>query len=104
MAGRKIRDREDALACIEAQASSGLSLGQWTQQNGIDGRSLHAWMINMAPRSKPPAELRVVEVLSPTLIDSACPIRIRCGRFVVEVDSGFDDDALTRVLAAVASC
>jgi hypothetical protein len=38
MAGRKIRDREDAQACLKAaRAARGQSQAQWARQQGIDG-------------------------------------------------------------------
>jgi hypothetical protein len=46
----------------------------------------------------------VVELVPTAPLRAGGSLRVRCGRFVVEVDDDFDDDTLTRVLTLVAAC
>ncbi len=48
MAGRKIKDAKDARACLSAAKASGLTNAEWARGEGIDGRSLHAWQMNLS--------------------------------------------------------
>lgn len=103
MAGRKVRDRDEAKACLAAVAT----LARWARANGIDGRSLNLWCVNLdravrRPQTTPP-ELRLVQLITePAAPPSA--YRIHAGPFVVEVGDGFDDDVLRRLLRVVVSC
>jgi hypothetical protein len=107
MAGRKIRDAEDARACLSAVASSGLRRAQWARAHGVDGRSLNAWRLNLAERvvGAAPAEraLRLVELVPEPVAEEARYV-VRCGSLSVEVDHRFDGATLRRLLAVVASC
>lgn len=106
MAGRKVRDVTEARTFLDAADASRMTRAQWARANGIDGRSLNAWRMNLERRGGPvPATLRVVELVTTTPTPCmASSLRVRCGRFVVEVDDDFDDDMLTRVLTVVAAC
>lgn len=108
MAGRKIRDEAEARACLARAAQSGLPRAEWARAHGIDARSLNAWRLNLAwtgtahtPVTPP---LRLVELVASASPPSAVPLRVRCGPFVVEVASDFDDAVLGRLLATVARC
>jgi hypothetical protein len=105
MAGRKIRDAAEARELLDAAVASGVPRAEWARAQGVDGRSLNAWHLNLdrQPTSTPPP-IRLIELVPATPMRAASTLRVRCGRFVVEVDAAFDDDALTRVLAVVASC
>lgn len=48
--GRKIRDEDDALECLDAAGRSELSRRDWALSAGIDARSLNAWRINLERR------------------------------------------------------
>lgn len=102
MVRRKIRDREDARACLEAAAASGIPRAAWAHANGVDARSLNAWRISMERTVRKP-ELRLVELVA---LDQAPgrSFRVSCGSLSVEVEDGFDADALRRLLRVVASC
>jgi hypothetical protein len=110
MLRRKIRDADDARACLAAVAESGLAQAAWAKAHGVDGRSLQAWRLVLEraggnPVSKP---LRLVELVTPTPpsapLPSAATYVIRCGELAVEVDERFDETVLRRLLAVVASC
>ena len=47
---RKLRDRQDALACLEALDTSGMTLTPWARAHGVDARSLHCWRLNLGGR------------------------------------------------------
>ena len=65
MAKRKIRDEADAQACLSAQASSGLTLSAWARREGIDGRSLNLWRVNLARWGASAPRARLVELSRP---------------------------------------
>jgi transposase-like protein len=80
MAGRKIRDAHDARSCVDAAESSGVARAEWAREHGIDGRSLHAWHMNLARRASEPTPLPLVELV-PSAPSAATPcVRVRCGR------------------------
>jgi len=48
--GRKIEDEREAVRCLRAAEREGVSGGEWARAHGVDGRSLHAWQMNLARR------------------------------------------------------
>lgn len=103
---RKVRDEEEARACLGAAADSGLDRAEWARQHGIDGRSLNAWRLILARRAelrrlRPSA--RLVELVRAPPVESARYI-VRCGDLAVEVDDRFDEATLRRLLRAVSEC
>ena len=103
MARRKIRDEADALRCLAEVDASGLALAEWARHNGVDGRSLNAWRMNLRRRQGGPRP-RLLE-----LVPRVAPVRaaryvVRCGELAVEVGEDFDDDTLYRLLRVVAAC
>ena len=116
--GRKIEDESEAQRCLSAAQRSGLSAGEWARAHGVDGRSLHAWQMNLERRSEGPRPKRrkskpartahaLVELVpaTPSIATGG-----RC-RYVLEVAGvriEFGDDVsvatLRRVLEAVRSC
>ena len=104
MAGRKIRDEEEARESLAALAVGGVTLAEWSRRNGIDGRSLQAWKMNLerGERQTPPKTVRLLELVPAGRSDAE--YRVRCGPFVVELDERFDEQVLARLLAVVADC
>jgi hypothetical protein len=117
---RKIEDEAEAVRCLAAAEQAGLSRREWARANGICGRSLRAWQMNIARRSAPirqkqrrkpkplPAGHALVE-----LVPAAAPTaaNVGAGRYVLETRGArleFGDDAsvatLRRVLEALRSC
>ena len=47
---RRVDDELEARRCLQAVAASGRSLGAWAREQGIDGRSLNAWRVNLGRR------------------------------------------------------
>ena len=115
---RKIEDEKDAARCLRAAERKGLSAGDWGRAHGVDGRSLHAWEMNLARRgttwpakrrkasSRPkakPAGYPLVE-----LVAAPAPVVPQAGRYALVVGGArveFGDDAsvatLRRVLEAL---
>ena len=107
MPGRKIRDADDARACLSAVEESGLDRVRWAHDHDVDARSLNAWRVNLAQRERQdtPETLRLVELVpTPPRGREHSGIRIRRGPWTVEVDPDFDPGMLVDVLAAVAQC
>ena len=116
MERRKIRDEADARACIAAVKASKLTVKQWARSEGVDGRSLRAWTINLGrgasstktiqPRTSLAKPLRLVELVASVPIAAATASRylIRVGAHAVEVDDRFAEGTLRRLVAVLASC
>jgi hypothetical protein len=94
-----------------------LSAGEWARLRGIDGRSLHAWQMNLARgratgagrphRAKAPLPGHTLVELVPSATDDAASP----ARYVIEVAGArveFGDDAsvatLRRVLEVLRPC
>lgn len=104
MAGRKVRDADEARACLAAVAASHLTLAQWARSRGLDGRSLNLWKVNLTrPGPAVPPDLRLVELVAAEPAPHA-RYAVRVGDFAVEVGDTFDDGVLRRLLRVVASC
>ncbi len=118
---RKITDADDARRCLAAARRAGERVGSWAQANGVDGRSLNAWRINLARRGGRPR--RRAQVGPPSraalavrpraalveLIPAARPAAP--GRYVVlvgdvrvEVGDDFDVATLRRLVGALRTC
>ena len=117
MSKRKIADEQDARACLDRAKVAGQSLGAWARSNGVDGRSLNIWRVNLeraGPRrgagSSAASDVHRIGLVE--LVPR--PKRVESGsgaRYVLEVEGTrleFGDDAssatLRRVLEAVRAC
>ncbi len=111
---RKIEDEEDARRCLLAAERAGQGAGEWARAHGVDGRSLHAWHVNLARGRTALAPRR--RELTPASRAHA-PVELvsaatrSTGRYVLEVAGArveFGDDAsvatLRPVLEALRSC
>lgn len=115
--GRKIEDEREAVRCLRAAERKGLSAGDWARAHGVDGRSLHAWQMNLARRGttwpakrrkarsskQKPAARALVEI-----VPVATSAQQAAGRYALVVGGArveFGDDAsattLRRVLEAL---
>lgn len=108
MAGRKIRDEEDARACLEAASRAGVSRRDWARAHGIDGRSLHCWYLSLRGpkgRLKPAEVVQLVELVPEAERGSHEPgFVVRSGGIEIEVGPEFDEGALLRLLRVVRAC
>jgi hypothetical protein len=100
---RKVRDEVDARRCLAAMAARGATLKAWANANGVDGRSLHMWKLNLARgKACPEAPLRLVELIEAHRPSPSARYVVRLGDVEIEVDDGFRDETLRRLLAVVA--
>ena len=115
--GRKIEDEREAVRCLRAAERAGLSAGEWARAHGVDGRSLHAWQMNIARRDSPVQRRKARRKPDRTahalveLVPAVAPAMQGAGRYalvvgVVRVEFGDDASAATllRVLEALRSC
>ena len=105
-AGRKITDARDARACLKAARSSGTPRAEWARAHGVDGRSLHAWALNLARSdASPAARPRLVELGStPVEAPSTARYVVRVGALALEVSDDFDDAVLARLVRVLRAC
>ena len=111
MAGRKIRDEQDARTCLAAAKTSGASRLEWEKQHGVDGRSLFAWDMNLRrgvqrrskPRAAPMTQGGLIELIPGSIIAERRYL-IRCGQLTVEVDDHFEEAPLSRLLRVLLAC
>jgi hypothetical protein len=99
---RKVVDEEDAHELLDAWEESRGSFRAFCAEQGVDGRSLQCWRQNLG-RQEDAAAVRLVELTSPTSTARAS-YRVVLGDIAIEVDDGFQEDTLTRLLAVVAGC
>jgi len=102
MARRKIASEAEARRCLAAVASSTLTVADWARAEGIDGRSLNMWRLNLARKTDEVLVPRLVELVSSAL--RATGYVVRCGPFAVDLGDDFDQDTLLRILEVVAAC
>ena len=105
---RKVVDARDARRCLSTLSRSGETLRAWCRSNGVDGRSLRAWQINMSrgaardSATSTPAQLvELVPVSSPRAVSRHV---VRVGPGTIEVADGFDADTLRRIVEDLRSC
>ena len=117
MSKRKIVDEQDALVCLDRAKVAGQSLGAWARSNGVDGRSLTIWRVNLeraGPRRRVGSSVAndLPRIGFVELVPG--PKRVESGsgaRYVLEIEGTrfeFGDDAssatLRRVLEVVRAC
>ncbi|MCG5051520.1 MAG: hypothetical protein KA712_01040 [Myxococcales bacterium] len=115
-AGRKIRNEDEAQEYLAAAKLSRVSIGDWARARGIDGRSLHAWVMALERRTPQSRGQRRVKgkMVRPALVELVpAPPRGTVGtaRYVVKLAAGrveFGDDAsmvlLRQVIEVLRSC
>lgn len=107
MAGRKIRDEDDARACLEAAARAGVSRRDWARAHGVDGRSLHCWYLSLrGPKGRlRPQPVRLVELVPEVQSEGGGGgFLVRTGDVEIELGADFDEAALGRLLRVVRAC
>lgn len=105
MAGRRIRDEKDARACLAAAEASGLERAVWARQEGIDGRSLNMWRMNLRREDKSGrGAMQLLELVPSAPPPKAARYVVRCGALAIELDDDFNQDTLYRLLQVVTAC
>ena len=117
---RKIGSESEARRCRSAVERSGLSIKVWARARGFDGRSLHAWKMNLERRSPPtrrsrsakakaiitrsiPSTTQLVELV-PAASASSSRYVLRVGSASLEFDDDFTTDSLRRVVDVLRTC
>lgn len=101
---RKIVDARDARACVRAARAAGLSLGAWARQHGVDGRSLHAWSVNLGLGASSRVKPRLIELVPTTAPVVAARYVVRVGDTAIEFGDDFHDETLARVVRVLRAC
>jgi hypothetical protein len=114
---RKIEDERDAFRCLRAAEQLGLSPADWARAHGVDGRSLHAWQMNLGRHGKPSPIKRRKRTPSAAahalveLVPAVPAVAAGPGRYALVVGGArleFGDDVsvttLRRVLEALRAC
>lgn len=119
---RKITDEREARRCLAAARRTGEGVGAWARANGIDGRSLNAWRVNLARRgdsSKPtrPAaatqsptamvvhpRAALVELVPASRPGATARYVVHVGEVRVEVGDDFTPEALRRIVEVLRAC
>jgi hypothetical protein len=114
MGARKIQDENEARECIANVKASGLTLAGWARSAGIDGRSLHAWNVNLArgdsgsqlraPKARKVRRVKLVELVPMVAPSRSARYIVQVGQLALEVDAQFDEMTLRRLVAVLRSC
>ena len=104
---RKIINEAEARRALGTIARRGLTIGEWAQAHGVDGRSLHAWDMTLTRKEKRRVSGRragLVELVP--AIPAAKPARyqLRVGDLAVEFGDDAQEETLRRVIRALQSC
>lgn len=101
---RKIWGERDARACVKAAKAAGLGIGAWAREHGVDGRSLHAWAVNLKLVARPVAKPRLIELVPMPSAPKVSRFVVRVGEFGIEVGDDFADETLMRLVRALRAC
>lgn len=107
---RKIRDALDAQACLDAASAAGLSPRDWARLHDLDACSLNIWRVHLARRSSPdsasppPSGPRLVELVPapPSRLQPRYVLHV--AGCVVELDDGFSENSLARLVRVLRAC
>ena len=97
----------DARACLRAAKTAGVAPTEWAREHGVDGRSLHAWRINLSrwrESGAPMATPRLIELVPAASRDAAARYVVRVGEAAVEVADDFREETLVRLVRALRTC
>lgn len=101
---RKIWGERDARACVKAAKAAGLGLGAWARAHGVDGRSLHAWAVNLGLVARPVAKPKMIELVPMPSPPKATRLVVRVGEVGIEIGDDFSDETLVRLVRALRTC
>ena len=122
MSRRKIEDEAEARRCLLAIEREGWDIRTWARAHGVDGRSLHAWRVNLSRWSGRKPEHREREPAAATTANGLVELvpsrparnassRSEMGRYVlaigdacVEFGDDFSEPALRRIIGVLRSC
>ena len=89
---------------LEEHERSGLSVAEFAEEVGVSSATLYAWRRRLGPEVRSP-QLLEVEIDSGQESGGAGAIGLVVGgRFRVELEAGFDEGTLERLLGVLARC
>jgi hypothetical protein len=97
---RKIESEREARAFLKAAKSAGVSLKEWARAHGIDGRSLHAWQMNLGRSRRP----RLIELVPSSSAIATARYIVKIAETTIEVGDDFREETLVRIVRALRSC
>jgi hypothetical protein len=116
---RKVVDERDARRSLAAASKSCMTLGEWARAHGVDGRSLHAWEMNLSKVSRStsrrtqrssssPArrapKTGLVELVAAIGAQRSARYAVTAGALTLEFGDDFQEETLRRVLGVLRSC
>jgi len=114
MSARKIQDETEAREHIAKMRESGLTLTAWARSAGIDGRSLHAWNVNLSRRDsnasrkttkvRKAREIKLVELVPMSSVARSTRYIVQVGQLAIDVDAQFEETTLRRLIGVLRSC
>ena len=95
------------MTCLKAATAARASVREWARENGIDGRSLNAWRINLS-RSRASEEAvskpRLVELVPTAPARAEARYVVRLAGADVELADDFREETLVRLVRALRAC
>lgn len=109
MAGRKIANRTEARAALSALRTTGMSAAEWARARGVDGRSVHAWQMNLvrgaaSARRREDQGIGLVELVPRANTERTARYALVVGDARLEFDDHCSMSTLGRVLEVLRSC
>jgi hypothetical protein len=105
---RKINDERDARACLRAAKAAGVSAGEWARDNGVDGRSLNAWRINLsragAGEQASGSRLGLVELVPAPPPGAGARYVVILDGARIELADDFREETLVRLVRTLRAC
>lgn len=107
---RKIENESEARRCLARVEKAGVSLKEWTQAHGVDGRSLNAWKTNLARwggaarSSEVRRPMQLVELVPAATSAPSARYEVRVGAASVEFGDDFETETLRRIVEVLRSC
>lgn len=112
--GRRVRDEADARALLAAISASSQRLKPWCQSNGVNPHSLYWWRSKLGRQRhggrRHPRLQRALEAVPVAEVKLALPPRAPRyelalpNGLTLRVDSGFEAEAVERLLAVALRC
>jgi hypothetical protein len=100
---RKVENREDAERLLRGWEVSKREFRTFCASRGVDGRSLRWWKRHLREEGEGGVQLVELAVTDPPSSARAM-YRVVVGEVAVEVDDGFREDTLLRLLGVVSRC
>ena len=104
MVRRKVRDEAEAVALIEEARHRGVRPSEVASERGIDGRSIQAWSMVLAKRTRAPSAESTFLELVPTRAVAGSSYRVWVGELSVDVPDDFDEHTVRRLVTVLRAC